>query len=582
MRPLILFLAISLWQPGSEFQTPFEASGGIESATYDQAIAHYQQLAKSFDEVQILEYGKTDVGKPLHLVVLSKDRIFDPERIRQSGRRIMLINNGIHAGEPCGIDASMMLARDLMQKEELAGLLDHVVLAIIPVYNIGGSLNRGCCSRANQVGPKAHGFRGNARNLDLNRDFIKADSRNARAFTRIFQSWRPDVFVDTHTTNGADYPATLTYLATLGDKADPDMAAWTKDRMIPGMKDFMTGKGIKISPYVNVFGDTPDKGFPAFLDLPRYSSGYASLFHTFAFITEAHMLKPFADRVVATYAFLEGLLGHVNENYKEIGKLTAQAREKAKSQETFDVAWQLDRNQHSDLTFEGYEGKTKPSKVTGLNRLYYDREASYTKIIPYYDRYEATRTIEKPKAYIIPQAWQEVIERLDINGVEMQTLSSDMVLTSEVSFVSEVKTSPNSYEGHFYHADVVIRKETREMQFYKGDKVVWVNQERNPYIVHVLEPESQDAFFRWNFFDGILMRKEYFSSYVFEEEAERLLKENPDLNREFQERRSTDSTFAANGYAQLNFIYQNSGYYEKTHNRYPVVRWNDEEPLPVE
>lgn len=566
--------------PAQDFTTPFERSQKLQSATYQETIDFYRQLDKAFGEISMLEYGLTDIGKPLNLVVISSNKIFDPAKIRKSGKRILLINNGIHAGEPCGIDASMMLARDLVTRPEMKKMLEHVVVAIIPVYNIGGALNRGCCSRANQEGPEAYGFRGNAKNLDLNRDFIKSDSRNARAFAHIFHTWQPDVLVDTHTTNGADYQATLTYLSTLPQKADPGIAAYMTEKMIPSLENHMTSHSIKICPYVNVFGTSPDEGFAAFLDLPRYSSGYASLFQTMAFISEAHMLKPFAQRVEATYTFLEGITAQLNADYQSIGNIIATARENAKIQKDFDVAWKHDPAVSRPLVFEGFEARYKPSLVTGQQRLYYDREAPYKKTVPYFYQYQAVKTISKPVAYIIPQAWEQVIENLKINQVEMYELKKDTVLSVEVSYIDVYHTSERPYEGHYPHSRVELKKSQENIQYYAGDQVVYVNQTRNPYIVHVLEPESQDAFFAWNFFDGILMRKEYFSEYVFEEEAEKILRENPEIRESFEEKKSTDSIFASNGGQQLNFIYQRSVFAENTYNRYPVTRWKGNTPLP--
>ncbi|MEZ4825930.1 MAG: M14 family metallopeptidase [Bacteroidia bacterium] len=580
MKLITLVLIALLVSGANDFITPYENSGKTASASYHEAIAYYRKLDKAFPEIHLLEYGSTDAGKPLHLVVISDQKQADPQKLRKAGKRIILINNAIHAGEPCGIDASMMLARDLVTRPEMKTLLNHVVVAIIPVYNIGGALNRGCCSRANQVGPDAYGFRGNAQNLDLNRDFIKADSRNARTFAQIFHHWQPDIFIDTHTTNGADYQATLTYLATLPQKADPGIATYMSEAMIPALEKHMISRSIKVCPYVNVFGNPPDKGFAAFLDLPRYSSGYASLFQTISFISEAHMLKSFEERVEATYAFLEGIIAHTHENHLRIGETITAARNRAKTQETFDIAWQHDPSVSRPLVFDGYEAKYKTSAVTGFERMYYDRSAPYSKEVPYFYNYNPVKTVSKPTAYLIPQAWQKVIERLKDNQVEMKALGKDTLLTVEITYLTKYTTSENPYEGHYLHTRTEVKRQEEQVQYYAGDMVVYTDQTRNPYIVHVLEPEAQDAFFAWNFFDPILMRKEYYSDYVFEDEAEKMLSENATLRKTFNEKKAADSVFAKSPGQQLNFLYQHSVYAEKSLNRYPVARWNGKHPLP--
>ena len=494
------------------WETPFEAGKEFESATYSETIAYYQRLADFYPEIQIREMGMTDIGKPLHVVFLSNDHEFDPEVIRKQDKSILLINNGIHAGEPCGIDASMMLARDLVQQPDMFRLLDHVFVAIIPAYNIGGMLNRGCCSRANQNGPKEYGFRGNARNYDLNRDFIKADTRNAAAFARVFQYLMPDIFVDTHTTNGADYQATLTYIPTHPVKAGEAGARYMQETLLPALEAHMSWSDIQICPYVNNFRQSPDHGISGFLDLPRYSSGYASLFQTMSFITEAHMLKPFKDRVWATYHFLEGLLSHLQVNYEAIEEIVKRDREAIAETEIFDVAWTLDRTKVDSLLFAGYTAKTKPSTVSGLPRLYYDRKEPYQKNIPFFNTYQPSEQIRKPTAYLIPQSQQEVLGLLQMNEVQMYQLDRDTTLTLEVSYIDSHHTLAQAYEGHYYHDQLGLRKDTQEVELMRGDYVVFTKQVRNAYIVHVLEPKSQDSYFRWNYFDSFLMRKEYIFS----------------------------------------------------------------------
>ena len=578
---LPLLLCISFVSGYAQWLTPFEQSEGKETTTYQQAIDFYQRLADTYAEASLLTYGKTDVGKPLHVFVISKDGQTNPEAIKNQDKRIILVNNGIHAGEPCGVDASMMLARDILRKPDHRKYLEHVTLLIIPAYNIGGLLNRGCCSRANQLGPIEHGFRGNARNYDLNRDFIKSDTRNARSFAGIFHSWKPDIFIDTHTTNGADYQATLTYIPTHAVKLDKEVAAYMERSLIPAAVASVEHMGYKISPYVNVFNQPPDKGFAGFIDLPRYSSGYAGLFQTMAFITEAHMLKPFGDRVQSTYAFLKGVLLHTNRHYKEIGELIRKARMAQKTRTEFDVSWKMDQSVVRQVDFDGYEAKYKESEVTGKKRLYYDRSAPFHKKVPYLNHYVSNETVKVPQAYIVPQAYEEVIQLLQLNRVKMFPLKKDTVLTVEVQYIEELKTNTRSYEGHFYHQEFDTRKDTQALQYYEGDMIIFPDQTHNAYIVHVLEPKSQDSFFRWNYFDGILMQKEYFSSYVFEETAKELLDQNSSLKALFNKKKEEDADFASNARQQLDFIYKHSSYYEKTHNRYPVSRWNGTYKLPI-
>ncbi|UKJ07656.1 M14 family metallopeptidase [Solitalea lacus] len=550
-------------------QTPFEKSDGKETATYAELIDFCKQIAQKYPEAKLMEYGTTDIGKPLHLLVLSKAKDFDPASVHAKGKAVVLINNGIHPGEPEGIDASMMLIRDVLEKKQLP---DNAVLCFVPVYNVDGMHNRGSFSRVNQNGPKEYGFRGNYRNLDLNRDCIKTDSRNSLAFQQLFQQWKPEVFVDNHTSNGADYQYVMTYIATQKDKLHPQVSSYINGKMIPLLLEKMKSRKFEMIPYVNVWGETPDKGYEGFNDSPRYTTGYSTLFNTIGFVVETHMWKPFDQRVWATYAFMQELISITEKDAKEIVEAKRKADEEVRKQITFPMDWKVDTSKVETLAFKGFAGKIKTSEVSGLDRLYYDRNDPYEKHINYYNYFKPTSTVNKPWAYVVPQAWGKVIELLKLNGVKMKTLSKDMVMKGEVYFIEDYKTGARPYEGHYNHSNVKLSIDTLSVQFYKGDVIIQVDQPVNRYIVETLEPQAIDSYFNWNFFDSILGQKEGFSDYLFEDLAAELLKNNPDLRAKLEAKKSADAKFAQSAYAQLDFVYKNSPYYEKTHNRYPVVR----------
>ncbi|MDQ2795271.1 MAG: hypothetical protein M3Y12_14865, partial [Bacteroidota bacterium] len=285
--------------PAPAWRTPFENDPkGNTTTTYAECIGYYQKLAAAYPaHLHLAEAGPTDSGQPLHEVVLSADGDADPASTRRKNRRVLFVQNGIHPGEPEGIDASMMLARDLMQQKSLGKLLENVTVVIVPVYNIDGMLNRNSTTRVNQNGPAAYGFRGNARHLDLNRDYIKQESRNARSFAALFQKWQPDVFVETHTSNGADYQHTMTLIATQHSKLAPALGQYLQNQLLPALYQGMGQKKWPMTPYVDFEGPTPESGLRAFLETPRYSTGYAALFNTIGFMPETHMLKAFAPRV---------------------------------------------------------------------------------------------------------------------------------------------------------------------------------------------------------------------------------------------------------------------------------------------
>jgi len=549
--------------------TPFELSRDKNyTATYYEIIAYYQKLSRQYPQMKLLNYGTTDVGKPLTLIVLSRDKVFDPTLIKKQNKRVLLINNGIHPGEPEGIDASMMLSRDLLKKNALP---KDVVICVIAVYNIDGCLNRGV-SRINQNGPRAYGFRGNYRNLDLNRDFIKADSRNAFAFEKILNSWNPEVFLDNHTSDGADYQYVMTLIETQKDKQTPILADYTSKILSPELYKRMIKSGYEMTPYVESEEKSPDNGIVSFLETPRFATGYTSQHNIISYITETHMLKPFDKRVYATYDFMQNLVDIYERDAKLIGELKRKADEQVSKQQTFALNWELDKDHYDTLVFKGYYAGHKPSEVSGLSRLYYDRSKPYTKTIKYFDNYKVTATADKPLAYVIPQAWGKVIDLFKLNNVAMRRLAHDTTLNLQMYYIADYKTPQRPYEGHYLHSNIKLNPVDIQVKFYEGDYIVYTNQPLNRYIVETLEPQGVDSFFAWNFFDSVLGEKEYFSDYVFEDVAADLLKNDPELKKKLDDEKQKDPKLAANAAAQLNWVYRNSPYFEKTYLRYPVGR----------
>ncbi len=569
MKHWYLIFLVCLGMQSFGQQTPFEKSQKQATATYPEVIKYYQELDAKYDQAKLISYGPTDFGEPLHLLVLSKDQTFDPATIRKQDKRILLINNGIHPGEPEGIDASMMLSRDLLKNNKLP---QNVVICIIPLYNIDGSYNRSSTSRANQNGPLAYGFRGNSRNLDLNRDFIKTDSKNSASFQQLFNEWNPEIFVDTHTSNGADYQYTMTLIPTQKDKLNPVLAKYLTSEMVPALYKQMASKGYELIPYINSIEETPDSGITGFLEPARFSTGYAALHNVIGFMPETHMLKAYDKRVDATYKLLETYIAIVSRDAKQIGLNKQQADQQVAAQQDFPLEWKLNKDLFDSIFFKGYTAKQKPSGVSAEDRLYYDRKAPYKKFIRQWNNYEPAVTVSKPVAYVIPKAWSKVVELLKLNGVVIQQLSADTALNLEMYYIKDYKTMPAPYEGHYIHSAVKLNPVKQTVTFYKGDYIVYVNQAKNRYIVETLEPQGTDSFFNWNFFDSILGQKEHYSAYVFEDTAADLLKAHPELKTMLEQAKANDPALAKSGAAQLQFIYKNSAYYEKTHLRYPVGR----------
>jgi len=582
MKKLLFLFSLGLAASTAFAQlTPFELSKDKNyTATYAEVMAYNPKLVKQYpQQVRLFNYGITDVGKPLTLVVVSKDGVFDPAKIKQQNKRIILINNGIHPGEPEGIDASMMLVRDLLKKNQLP---KDVVVCFIAVYNIDGSLNRGV-SRISQNGPRAYGFRGNYRNLDLNRDFIKADSRNALAFMQILNAWNPDIFLDNHASNGADYQYVMTLIETQKDKQHPLLAEYTAKTLSPELFRRMEKSGFEMVPYVESLKRTPDSGIVAFIETPRFSTGYTVQHNIISYVTETHMLKAYDKKVYATYQFMQHLINICQRDAAKIGELKRRTDEQVKQQKTYALNWALDEQKFDMIPFKGYEAGYKPSDISGLPRLYYDRNKPYTKNIKYYNTYKATLTADKPVAYVIPQAWSKIIDLFKLNKVAMRRLKHDTTLTLQTYYIADYKTATRPYEGHYLHNSVTLKTvDNNQVKFYEGDYVVYTNQAINRYIVETLEPQAVDSFFTWNFFDSMLSQKEHYSDYVFEDIAFDYLKKHPELQKLLDDEKNKNPQLAKSAGAQLEFIYRNSPFYEQTYLRYPVGRLLTNTPLDLQ
>jgi hypothetical protein len=553
-------------------QTKFERTNGRETVTYAEGMAYYRQLDETFQTIRLIECGPTDTGLPLHVAVLSPGGTFDPAEIRRQGKAVLLVNNAIHPGEPDGVDASMMLLRDLAQDKKLKEKLANLVLVVVPFYNIGGVLNRNRTTRVNQTGPAEYGFRGNDRNYDLNRDFIKNDTRNARSFAEIYHTWQPDVFVDTHVSNGADYPYVMTLIATQHNKLGGVLGRYLEETFTPKLSTELAARKFEMTPYVNPLKETPDSGLVQFMEWPRYSTGYTALFGTLGFMPETHMLKPYDQRVRATYALLQSFVKLTNEEHATLLKLRQETRQAVQAQREFVIDWQLDESRHTPIPFKGYAAGHKPSAVSGQPRLYYDRTKPFTKTIPFYNQYVPKTTVQAPTAYVIPAAWAQVADRLRLNRIALTPLDKDTTLTVEAYYIEDFQTLKNPFEGHYLHYNTAVRRETQTVTFHQGDLLAYTDQPGNRYLVETLEPQAPDSFFNWNFFDAILQQKEGYSDYVFEDLAADLLARDPQLKEKLEAQKRSDAAFAADAVAQLDFVYRHSPYYEKTHRRYPVFR----------
>ena len=541
-------------------------SGNV-SPTYEDLHLLLKKLASKNKEIELYNMGNSDYGLPIYVCIVNGagDSIKTFEKAKKE--TTILINNAIHPGEPDGVNAMLFWLEEWIKAGKKTK--DLPIIAFIPAYNVGGMMNRSCTSRANQNGPEEYGFRGNARNLDLNRDFIKMDAENTFTFARIFHGLDPDVFVDNHVSNGADYQYTLTYISSLKARLAPSIQTLTYEKLIPELKSQLKKRGTDLFPYVELKGETPVEGIVAFNDLPRYAMGYASLFHSLSFTVETHMLKPFPERVLVTKQFMEELTKWTFENKKAIELSRKSAREWEQNMNYFKFNYTISE-QNDSVLFKGFEHSFPMNETTNLKRLFYDRSKPYERFIPNFCHSIAKDSVVVPEFYVVGAQEKETILRLKANTIQFQTLTKDSLMELTVSVVADYKSNSKPYEGHFKHREIQIKQKKVEIKLKKGDILIPSKQQGAFFIHSVLQSRAEDSYLSWNFYDSYLQQKEYFSNYVFIDQVAEILKANPELKAKFMVKKDSDANFRNSEWEQLYFIYSNSPYFEQTFMRLPV------------
>jgi hypothetical protein len=569
---LIVFLVLLIHTTAhtQKKHQPFQSN---ETLTWSDCIAQWKTLDSLHADAELVEIGVADCGKMMHLFVINKEKKFRLQSLSQK-KNIVLINNAIHPGEPDGVDASLMLCRELLDTlRPIHKLLDSLVVCVIPMYNIDGALRRNNHTRANQDGPASYGFRGNAKNLDLNRDFIKCDSKNALFFNSVFTFIQPTVLIDTHVSDGADYPYTMTLITTgpgkLGSHGD-----FLKNVIEKQIYKSMEEMGDPICPYVTTVGSTPETGIEDFYESPRYSTGYGALYGTYGFVTESHMLKPYAQRVESTYRILLSILETTWKNNSSMLNFRSKWLDEMKTVKRWPLNYIPDTTRWDTFHFHGYTAEVKPALVGKGERIFYNHNKPWNKDIRWYRYNIPIDSVDIPDYYLLPQAYTEVMERLRANGVKFYPCQKDTSIEIVAQFFDQIKSLQQPYEAHYYHENFKISERLQKVTVYKGDWIIPVNGASRRYLIETMEAKAVDSFFRWNFFDAALQQKEWYSDYVFEEKAKEILDANKPLREAFDLKMKTEYLFAENHREQLTWIYRQSKYFEGTAFMNPVLRLN--------
>ncbi|MDF1610694.1 M14 family metallopeptidase [Stygiobacter electus] len=578
MKKFIMIFLISLsliaQQKNNEWVTYFEKSNYLSTPNYDETIKYFKALERNSPYIKLIPFGKTAQERTLYICVVSKEKAFTPAKAKKINKPIILIQNGIHSGEIEGKDASMILLREILITKEKFNLIDNVTLLIIPVFNADGHERRSPFNRINQNGPTEMGWRTTAQNYNLNRDYMKADSPEIQSWLKLFNQWLPDFFVDSHTTDGADYQYTITYGIEKYRNLPPKTAQFVKEKFIPFNNKRTEDKGFLIAPYVSYKGRNFESGIVDYSATPRFSTGYTAVQNRIGLLIETHMLKPYKDRVFATKAMFENVIEFCSQYKNELIKLNQEG-------DRFVVENYFINNNYFPLSFDvsekskpflykGIEAKEEDSWITGKKVIRYTGKP-FEKIIPFYDDNFVKDSVKVPIGYIIPVEYKEIVNRIKLHGIEVKRLNEEKNFIVEKYMFNNVKFSTSSFENHFQPTyDYEIFRDTIKSK--KGDYFIRTNQRTLGVIVHLLEPKGPDSFLRWGFFNSIFEPKEYFEEYSMEPIAQKMVVDNPKLKEEFENYVNSDPKIKENPRRRLNFFYERSPYFDNQLNIYPILR----------
>ena len=587
--------------PPRDWRTPAEAGDYRTTPRYAETMEYVRRVvAAAPRQARLMTFGRSGEGRDLVVAVLSKDGVFDPAALHRAGRPIVLVQNAIHAGEMDGKDASLALLRDIVVTKEKAALLDRAVLVVIPIYNVDGHERVSAYNRINQNGPEKTGWRTQARNLNLNRDYMKADAPETRAFLKLWSRWLPDLFVDTHVTDGADFQYDTTYGIDTGPDVFPALAEWKRAVLAPWLENVVGAEGHVISPYINLKDDTdPSQGITIAQDTPRFSTGYANLQNRPAVLLETHMLKDYRTRVLGSYEFLRAVLMIAN---RDAGRLIEMNRAAdaatVAAGKRYDAGARVPLRLESDgttepFTFRGFKSSVRRSDISGARQIEYSKEPIEI-TVPRQTSLKVTLAVVPPLAYIVPAQWTAVIDVLQAHGLKMRTTARAWEGEVETYRCESASWHARPFEGRqvmFSPGEGGARSTAspgactlvrERLSFPAGSVVVPMDQRAARVAVHLLEPQAPDSLLAWGFFNAIFERKEYAEPYVTEVLARDMLAKNPKLKEEFERRLDEDPEFAASPEARLEFFYRRSPWWDPRLGLYPVGRLATLEGMPLQ
>jgi murein tripeptide amidase MpaA len=561
----------------SEWLTHAEKTDYRETPRYNETIEYSKRLDQASPLIKYLTFGKSGEGRDLPLLIAAEGETFTPEAALRAHKAVVLIQACIHAGEPDGKDAGLALLRDIAITKTRPGLLKHVVVLFIPIYNTDGHERVSPYNRINQNGPAKMGWRTTSTYQNLNRDYMKADTPETRAWLSLWNRWKPDLFIDCHVTDGADYQYNITYQHEHHAGVAASVLAWEKRVIDDRVASETEAAGNIVSWYLE-FIDNRDlpKGIRDFNGSPRFSTGYVPLRNRPGILIETHMLKPYRPRVIGTYDFLRFTLEEVNRDPESLLKAGREADEKTLADgRTYDATrrYPLDFELTEKATpykLKAVESHVEMSDISGAPRVIFG-STPLEITVPLYNDFRVTSAVAPPLYYIVPAQWTDVISVIHAHGLTSQTTKTALTIDVESYCFVDVKWASGPFEGRLmpsFKVEAVHERRT----FPAGSVIVPLAQELAKVAINLLEPEAPDSLVHWGFFNATFEQKEYAENYVLEKLAREMLASDPKLREEFEKKLVSDPKFASSARDRLQFFYKRSPYWDRQMNLYPVGR----------
>ncbi|MBO7268972.1 MAG: M14 family metallopeptidase [Bacteroidales bacterium] len=545
-----------------EFITDCEKSDFVKTPKFAETKAYFQKLEEASPMVHNTSFGTSPLGRELSLVIVDKDGLTTPEAIRAKGRVIILIESCIHAGEPDGKDASMIFLRDMVIGKKNIDVLDDVSFLFVPVFNVDGHENFTALNRINQNGPEELGTRNTSQQLNLNRDFLKGDAPEMKAWLKMYNYWLPEMFIDVHVTNGADFQYVMTYaIDNMTDNMEPGITKWSSGIYEKQLCSMMEKAGYPIFLYGSFKKyNAPETGFVPDTFDPRYSQGYAAAHNRLALLIENHIYKPYKQRVDATVEAFIATARILADNKESLQKCLAEAdaytSSPASRVEPFGFQYKATDEVSYVANYLSWGRDTVKSDLSGGEWVTHDYNDPITLQMPVYASYKPSFTIKLPEAYILMPQWKNVVELLDLHGVKYTVMQEAAEVQVETYRYKGGKFSSRQSEGRI-PVQAEFTTQVEKLTYPAGSIYIDMNQPAARVAMWMLEPAAPGSLTYWGFFNVCVQAGNEFwiRPQYMEEKGREMLAKDPQLKAAFEQKLREDAEFAANPQAILMYFY---------------------------